>query len=58
MGDFLVCTIGFPITFLLLVLGMSLAARRILGLRVGLIRTAASGPTCAAANGRPAASRA
>lgn len=40
MGDFLVYTIGFPITFLLLVLGMSLAARRILGLRVGLIRTA------------------
>ncbi len=40
MGDFLVHTIGFPVTFLLLVLGMSLAARRILGLRVGLIRTA------------------
>ncbi|MGW6446980.1 ABC1 kinase family protein [Lentzea sp. NPDC055074] len=40
MGDFLVYTIGFPITFLLLVLGMALAARRILGLRVGLIRTA------------------
>ncbi|MET9224746.1 AarF/UbiB family protein [Lentzea sp. NPDC003310] len=40
MGDFLVYTIGFPITFLLLVLGMSLAARRILGLRVGLVRTA------------------
>ncbi|MFJ5991052.1 ABC1 kinase family protein [Lentzea sp. NPDC092896] len=40
MGDFLVYTIGFPITFLLLVLGMSLAARRILGLRIGLIRTA------------------
>ncbi|KOV77068.1 AarF/ABC1/UbiB kinase family protein [Nocardia sp. NRRL S-836] len=40
MGDLLVHTIGFPITFLLLVLGMSLAARRILGLRIGLIRTA------------------
>ncbi|GGM83100.1 ubiquinone biosynthesis protein UbiB [Lentzea pudingi] len=40
MGDFLVYTIGFPITFVLLVLGMALAARRILGLRVGLIRTA------------------
>ncbi|MFD4674930.1 ABC1 kinase family protein [Lentzea sp. NPDC058450] len=40
MGDFLVYTIGFPITFLLLVLGMALAARRILGLRIGLIRTA------------------
>ncbi|GHH60990.1 ABC1 kinase family protein [Lentzea cavernae] len=40
MGDFLVYTIGFPVTFLLLVLGMALAARRILGLRIGLIRTA------------------
>ncbi|MFD9704761.1 AarF/UbiB family protein [Lentzea sp. NPDC059081] len=40
MGDFLVYTIGFPVTFVLLVLGMSLAARRILGLRVGLVRTA------------------
>ncbi|HUQ61335.1 ABC1 kinase family protein [Lentzea sp.] len=40
MGDFLVYWIGFPVTFLLLVLGMSLAARRILGLRVGLVRTA------------------
>ncbi|GGU63034.1 ABC1 kinase family protein [Lentzea flava] len=40
MGDFLVYAIAFPITFLLLVLGMSLAARRILGLRIGLIRTA------------------
>lgn len=40
MGDFLVYTIGFPITLLLLVMGMSLAARRILGLRIGLIRTA------------------
>lgn len=40
MGDFLVYTIGFPITFLLLVMGMSLAARRILGLRIGLVRTA------------------
>jgi ubiquinone biosynthesis protein len=40
MGDFLVYTIGFPITFLLLVMGMALAARRILGLRIGLIRTA------------------
>ncbi|SER26212.1 ubiquinone biosynthesis protein [Lentzea xinjiangensis] len=40
MGDFLVHTVAFPITFLLLVLGMSLAARRILGLRIGLLRTA------------------
>jgi ubiquinone biosynthesis protein len=40
MGDFLVYTIGFPITFLLVVMGMALAARRILGLRIGLIRTA------------------
>ncbi len=40
MGDFLVTAIGFPITFTLLVLGMALAARRILGLRIGLIRTA------------------
>ncbi|NKE61487.1 AarF/ABC1/UbiB kinase family protein [Lentzea sp. PSKA42] len=40
MGDFLVYWIGFPITFLLLVMGMSLAARRILGLRIGLVRTA------------------
>ncbi|WP_434438928.1 ABC1 kinase family protein [Lentzea sp. E54] len=40
MGDFLVYTIGFPVTFLLLVLGMALAARRILGLRIGLVRTA------------------
>lgn len=40
MGDFLVYTIGFPITFLLAVMGMALAARRILGLRIGLIRTA------------------
>lgn len=39
MGDFLVYTVGFPITFLLLVMGMALAARRILGLRVGLLRT-------------------
>ncbi|WP_329789191.1 AarF/UbiB family protein [Lentzea sp. DG1S-22] len=40
MGDFLVYTIGFPVTFVLLVLGMALAARRILGLRIGLVRTA------------------
>jgi ubiquinone biosynthesis protein len=40
MGDFLVYTVGFPITFMLLVMGMALAARRILGLRIGLIRTA------------------
>ncbi|MET9627115.1 AarF/UbiB family protein [Lentzea sp. NPDC006480] len=40
MGDFLVTAIGFPITFTLLVMGMALAARRILGLRIGLIRTA------------------
>ncbi|SDF94099.1 ubiquinone biosynthesis protein [Lentzea fradiae] len=40
MGDFFVYTIGFPVTFVLLVLGMALAARRILGLRVGLVRTA------------------
>lgn len=40
MGDFLITAIGFPITFVLLVLGMALAARRILGLRIGLVRTA------------------
>ncbi|WP_367135489.1 ABC1 kinase family protein [Saccharothrix sp. HUAS TT1] len=39
MGDFLLYTVGVPATFLALVLGMALAARRILGLRVGLIRT-------------------
>ncbi|GAA1343767.1 ABC1 kinase family protein [Saccharothrix algeriensis] len=40
MSDFLVYTIGVPATFLALVLGIALAARRILGLRVGLVRTA------------------
>ncbi|TQM82907.1 ubiquinone biosynthesis protein [Saccharothrix saharensis] len=40
MGDFLLYTVGVPVTFLALVLGMALAARRILGLHVGLIRTA------------------
>ncbi|SDN90083.1 ABC1 kinase family protein [Lentzea jiangxiensis] len=40
MGDFLIYTIGVPVTFVLLVLGMALAARRILGLRIGLVRTA------------------
>ncbi|MDF2744956.1 MAG: AarF/ABC1/UbiB kinase family protein [Actinomycetia bacterium] len=39
MGDFLLYTIAVPVTFLALVLGMALAARRILGLRVGLVRT-------------------
>ncbi|MEJ2857728.1 MULTISPECIES: ABC1 kinase family protein [unclassified Saccharothrix] len=39
MDDFLLYTVGVPLTFLALVLGMALAARRILGLRVGLIRT-------------------
>ncbi|MEV1119651.1 AarF/UbiB family protein [Actinosynnema sp. NPDC049800] len=39
MGDFLLYTIAVPVTFLSLVLGMALAARRILGLHVGLIRT-------------------
>ncbi|XVS63587.1 ABC1 kinase family protein [Actinosynnema sp. CA-299493] len=39
MGDFLLYTVGVPVTFLSLVLGMALAARRILGLHVGLIRT-------------------
>lgn len=32
--------VGVPVTFVLLVLGVSLAARRILGLHVGLVRTA------------------
>ncbi|RKT57404.1 ABC1 kinase family protein [Saccharothrix australiensis] len=40
MGDFLVYTIGVPLTFVALILGIALAARRILGLRVGLVRTA------------------
>ncbi|MCE6998053.1 AarF/UbiB family protein [Saccharothrix sp. S26] len=39
MGDVLLYTVGVPVTFLALVLGMALAARRILGLRVGLVRT-------------------
>jgi ubiquinone biosynthesis protein len=39
MGDFLLYTVGVPVTFLALVLGMALAARRILGLHVGLVRT-------------------
>ncbi|MFD0202039.1 MULTISPECIES: ABC1 kinase family protein [Saccharothrix] len=39
MGDVLLYTVGVPLTFLSLVLGMALAARRILGLHVGLIRT-------------------
>ncbi|KOX20985.1 ubiquinone biosynthesis protein UbiB [Saccharothrix sp. NRRL B-16348] len=39
MGDFVLYTVGVPLTFLALVLGMALAARRILGLHVGLIRT-------------------
>ncbi|GAA3844534.1 AarF/UbiB family protein [Saccharothrix violaceirubra] len=39
MDDFLLYSVGVPLTFLALVLGMALAARRILGLRVGLIRT-------------------
>ncbi|MBB5955247.1 ubiquinone biosynthesis protein [Saccharothrix tamanrassetensis] len=40
MGDFLVYAVGVPLTFLALILGIALAARRILGLRVGLVRTA------------------
>ncbi|WP_433265114.1 ABC1 kinase family protein [Actinosynnema sp. CS-041913] len=40
MGDFLVYTVGVPLTFLAMILGIALAARRILGLRVGLVRTA------------------
>ena len=40
MGDFLLYTVAVPVTFLLLVLGIALAARRILGLHVGLVRTA------------------
>jgi len=40
VDDFLLYAIGVPVTYLLLVLGMALAARRILGLRVGLLRTA------------------
>ncbi|XVV02900.1 ABC1 kinase family protein [Actinosynnema sp. CA-248983] len=39
MDDFLVYTVGVPLTFLAMVLGIALAARRILGLRVGLVRT-------------------
>ena len=39
MDDFLLYLVGVPVTFLLLILGMALAARRILGMRVGLIRT-------------------
>ncbi|WP_033435846.1 ABC1 kinase family protein [Saccharothrix syringae] len=40
MGDFLLYAVGVPVTFLLLVTGMALGARRLLGLRVGLLRTA------------------
>ncbi|MEU4739558.1 AarF/UbiB family protein [Actinosynnema sp. NPDC023658] len=40
MGDFVLYTVGIPLTFVSLVLGMALAARRILGMRVGLLRTA------------------
>lgn len=39
MEDFLLYAVGVPVTFLALVLGMALAARRILGMRVGLVRT-------------------
>jgi ubiquinone biosynthesis protein len=39
MGDFVLYTVGLPLTFLFLVLGMAMAARRILGLHVGLVRT-------------------
>jgi ubiquinone biosynthesis protein len=39
MSDFLLYTVGVPLTFLFLVLGMAMAARRILGLHVGLVRT-------------------
>ncbi|TWP53278.1 AarF/ABC1/UbiB kinase family protein [Lentzea tibetensis] len=40
VNDFLLYTVGVPVTFVLLILGMALAARRILGLRIGLVRTA------------------
>ena len=42
MENFLLYTVGVPLTFLALVLGMALAARRILGMRVGLLRTTAA----------------
>ncbi|MEU4801799.1 AarF/UbiB family protein [Actinosynnema sp. NPDC023587] len=38
--NFLVDWVSVPVTFLALIMGISLAARRILGLRVGLVRTA------------------
>lgn len=40
VNDFLLYTVGVPVTFVLLILGMALAARRILGMRIGLVRTA------------------
>ncbi len=38
--DFLINSIAVPLSFLVLIMGIALAARRILGLRVGVIRTA------------------
>ncbi|MBW4716317.1 ABC1 kinase family protein [Saccharothrix obliqua] len=40
IAGFLFYSISVPATFLLLITGIALAARRILGLRVGLVRTA------------------
>ncbi|MFD7655057.1 ABC1 kinase family protein [Actinosynnema sp. NPDC059797] len=40
MGDFLLYAVGVPVTFLALVTGLALGARRLFGLRVGLVRTA------------------
>lgn len=42
MDSFLLYAVAVPATFLALILGMSLAARRILGMRIGLVRTAAA----------------
>lgn len=39
MGDFLLYTVAVPVTFVLLVMGLALGARRLFGLRVGLVRT-------------------
>ncbi|MBY8847697.1 ABC1 kinase family protein [Saccharothrix longispora] len=40
MNDLLVYAVGVPVTFVLLVLGVALAARRLLGVRPGFARTA------------------
>jgi ubiquinone biosynthesis protein len=42
VDSFLLYAVAVPATFLALILGMSLAARRILGMRIGLVRTAAA----------------